>query len=63
VRKPHHRRGRVVAGVRPRADSPYLLAVPFKGRHAVKLGFATGVYTEFGTNFDQYLVSYQVLIR
>ena len=39
------------------------LVVPFKGRHAVKLGFATGIYTEFGSDFDQYLVSYQVLFK
>ena len=39
------------------------LVVPFKGRHAVKRGFATSVVTEFGSDFDQYLVSYQVLFR
>jgi len=39
------------------------LVVPFKGRHAIKLGYATGIFTEFGTDFDQYLVSYQRLFR
>ena len=39
------------------------VVVPFKGRHAVKVGFATGIFTEFGTDFDQYQVSYQVLFR
>ena len=39
------------------------LVVPVKGRHAVKLGFATGVFTAFGSDFDQYLVSYQVLFN
>jgi len=39
------------------------LVVPFKGRHALKLGYATGIFTEFGTDFDQYLMSYQVLLR
>jgi hypothetical protein len=35
------------------------LVVPFKGRQAVKLGFATGIFTELGSDFDQY----QVLFR
>ncbi len=39
------------------------VVVPFKGRHAIKVGFATGIFTEFGTDFDQYQVSYQVLFR
>jgi hypothetical protein len=38
------------------------VVLPFKRRHAVKLGFAIGVFTEFGSDFDQYLVSYQVLL-
>ena len=39
------------------------VVLPFKRRHAVKLGFATGIFTEFGSDFDQYLVSYQVVLR
>jgi hypothetical protein len=39
------------------------VVVPFKRRHAIKVGFATGLFTEFGTDFDQYLVSYQVLLN
>jgi hypothetical protein len=39
------------------------LVVPFKQRHAVKLAFATGVFTEFGTDFDQIGISYQMLFR
>ena len=39
------------------------LVVPFKGRHAVKLGYATGLFTEFGTDFDQYMLTYQVLVK
>ncbi len=39
------------------------VVVPLKGRHTIKLGFATGVLTQFGTDFDQYLVSYQVLLN
>jgi hypothetical protein len=37
--------------------------VPFHGRHAVKVGYSTGVVTDFGTDLDQILVSYQVLFR
>jgi len=37
------------------------LVVPFKGGHAVKTGYYTGIFTEFGTDFDQFLVSYQKL--
>lgn len=36
---------------------------PFQGRHALKFSYATGIFTEFGTDFDQYLVSYQVLLN
>ena len=39
------------------------VVVPFKGRHAVKLGYATGVFADFGTDFDQFLVSYQLLFK
>ncbi|MCP4901262.1 MAG: transporter [bacterium] len=37
------------------------VVVPFKGRHAVKFGYSAGVTTDFGTDFDQFLASYQVL--
>jgi len=37
------------------------IVVPFHGRHAVKVGYSTGVVTDFGTDFNQFLVSYQVL--
>ncbi|MEX1311688.1 MAG: transporter [Candidatus Sulfomarinibacteraceae bacterium] len=40
-----------------------MVAVPFKGRHAVKIGYFVGVRTAFGNDFDQFLVSYQVLFR
>ena len=39
------------------------LVFPFARRHALKFGFATGVFTEFGSDFDQYLVSYQVVLN
>jgi len=39
------------------------VVVPFKGRHAVKFGYSRGIVTEFGTDFHQLLVTYQVLFR
>ena len=39
------------------------VAVPFKGRHAVKIGYFMGLRTELGSDADQLLVSYQVLFR
>lgn len=38
------------------------LVFPFQGRHAVKIGYASGIVTEFGNDFDQVLVSYQQLL-
>ena len=35
---------------------------PLSRRQVIKLGYATGVRTRFGTDFDQFLLSYQVLI-
>ena len=40
-----------------------MIVVPFKGRHAVKIGYFFGVRTEFGNDFDQFLLSYQVLFK
>jgi hypothetical protein len=40
-----------------------MVVVPFRGRHAIKVGYFVGVRTEFGSDFDQFLVSYQVLFR
>lgn len=40
-----------------------MIAVPFRGRHAIKVGYSTGVVTSFGTDFDQFLLSYQVLFK
>jgi len=39
------------------------LAVPFGGRHAVKIGAFTGLRTELGSDANQLLVSYQVLLK
>jgi hypothetical protein len=39
------------------------LVVPFRGRHAIKIGYANGVVTKKGADFNQFLVSYQVLLK
>jgi hypothetical protein len=39
------------------------LVVPFHGRHAIKFGYANGVVTRYGNDFDQFLVSYQVALK
>jgi len=38
-------------------------AVPFRVRHAVKLGFNTAVYTRYGSDSEQLLVSYNLLLQ
>ena len=37
--------------------------IPFAARHAIKLGYAYGAVTKYGSDFDQFLVSYQFIIR
>jgi hypothetical protein len=37
--------------------------VPFRGRHAIKVGYSKGVVTEFGTDFQQFIVSYQTVFK
>ena len=39
------------------------VVVPFRGRHAIKIGYAHGAITKYGTDFDQFLVSYQVVLK
>jgi hypothetical protein len=55
--------GRELIDVQKNSRIGGTLVVPFKGRHAVKLGYAKGLFTEFGSDFDQFLVSYQLLFR
>jgi hypothetical protein len=38
------------------------VVIPFGGRHAVKLGYAEGAKTKFGSDFDQWLITYQALL-
>jgi hypothetical protein len=39
------------------------VVVPFAGRHAIKIGYANGAVTKYGADFDQFLVTYQVLLN
>ena len=36
---------------------------PFLGRHAIKVGYSFGAYTKFGNDFNQFQLSYQVLLN
>ena len=55
--------GRQLVDVQRNSRIGGTVVVPFKGRHAVKIGYAAGLFAEFGTDFDQFLVSYQVVFR
>jgi hypothetical protein len=39
------------------------LVVPFHKRHAIKFGYANGVVTRYGNDFNQFLVTYQVALK
>lgn len=39
------------------------LVFPFRQRHAIKIGYATGVIVRYGEDFDELLLSYQFAIR
>jgi hypothetical protein len=39
------------------------VVVPFRGRHAVKVGYSTGIVTGSGGDYNMLLLSYQVLFR
>lgn len=39
------------------------IAFPFRRRHAIKIGYASGVITRFGNDFDQLLLSYNVVLK
>jgi len=36
------------------------LVVPFGGRHSIKVGYSTNIVTNYATDYDQFLTSYQV---
>jgi len=40
-----------------------MIVVPFAGRHAIKAGYFIGARTSFGNDFDQFLITYQVLFK
>jgi hypothetical protein len=39
------------------------LVVPFGGRHAIKIGYANGAVTKYGSDFDQFLLTCQILLK
>jgi hypothetical protein len=39
------------------------LVIPFKGRHAIKVGYANGLVTRYGNDFEQILLTYQQILR
>jgi len=39
------------------------LVVPIHKRHAIKFGYANGVVTRYGNDFNQFLVTYQVALK
>jgi hypothetical protein len=39
------------------------LVVPIYKRHAIKFGYANGVVTRYGNDFNQFLVTYQVALK
>jgi hypothetical protein len=39
------------------------VAVPIIRRHSLKFGYSIGMVTEFGTDFNQFLVNYSVLLN
>jgi hypothetical protein len=55
--------GNVLGDVQQNARLGATLAVPIRGRHAIKIGYAAGMVTRFGTDFNQFLVSYQALLN
>ena len=36
--------------------------LPFLKRHAIKIGYANGIYTRLGNDFNQVLLSYQFIL-
>jgi hypothetical protein len=65
----YYRGGRQTIGGEPLRNSQNnmklggTLVVPFLRRHAIKIGYANGVITRYGEDFDQVLASYQVLLN
>lgn len=39
------------------------LVVPFRGRHAIKIGYADGIITRYGNDFNQFILSYSLVLK
>lgn len=39
------------------------VVIPFAGRHALKIGYANGAVTKYGSDFDQFLLTYHYLLK
>jgi len=39
------------------------LVVPFLKRHAIKIGYVDGIYTRFGNDFNQFILSYNLVLQ
>ncbi len=55
--------GQRLSDVQKNSKVGFTVVVPFRGRNAIKLGYATGAHTEYGGDFDQYLVAFQRVLK
>ena len=55
--------GNVLGDVQRNARLGATLSVPIRGRHSIKIGYAAGMVTRFGTDFNQFLITYQALLN
>ena len=55
--------GNVLGDVQRNARLGATLALPIRGRHSIKIGYAAGMITRFGTDFNQFLITYQALLN
>lgn len=39
------------------------IVIPFLKRHAIKAGYSIGAYTKYGNDFNQFLLSYQLILN
>jgi len=55
--------GQQLSDVQKNSKVGVTVVVPFRGRNAIKLGYASGAHTEYGSDFDQYLVVFQRVLK
>jgi hypothetical protein len=55
--------GHRLGGIADNSRAGGMVVVPFRGRHAIKVGYFVPVHTESGGEYSQLLASYQVLFR